>query len=81
MSPFSQDTSTRIWDTRKLDQSVHLLAGDMCAVRSLRYSPCGRFLAAAEAADFINIYDHASDYSRLEFFWAVHLTTKALVQQ
>ena len=59
-----QDTTTRIWDMRKLDRSVHTFCGEMSAVRSLRYSPDGRFLAVAEAADFVNLYDVASGYTR-----------------
>ena len=59
-----QDTTTRIWDLRMPRDSLHVLVGQMAAVRSLRYSPDGRFLAAAEAADFVHIYDSKSDYAR-----------------
>ena len=43
---------------------MHTFCGEMSAVRSLRYSPDGRFLAVAEAADFVNLYDVASGYKR-----------------
>lgn len=29
----------------------------MGAIRALRFSPCGRFLAVSEPADFVHIYD------------------------
>ena len=57
-----QDTTTRIWDVRMPNACLHTLVGDMAAVRSLRYSPDGRFLAAAEAADFVHIYDASDEY-------------------
>lgn len=72
----AQDTTTRIWDMRKLDRSVHTFCGEMSAVRSLRYSPDGRFLAVAEAADFVNLYDVASGYTRQ----ALRLVPQALLQ-
>ena len=58
-----QDTTTRIWDIRMPNESLCTLVGDMAAIRSLRFSPDGRFLAAAEAADFVHIYDSSTDYS------------------
>ncbi len=59
-----QDTSTRIWDLRKPNESRAILCGNMGAVRSLRYSHDGRFLAATEPADFVRLYDVESDYTR-----------------
>ena len=59
-----QDTSTRVWDLRKPDESVAVLCGNMGAIRSLRYSPCGRFLAACEPADFVRLYDVKANYGR-----------------
>ena len=41
-----------------------VLRGKLGAIRSLRYSSDGRFLAAAECADFVNIYDVESGYAR-----------------
>jgi WD40 repeat protein len=37
-----------------------VLGGRIGAVRGLRFSPDGRFLAAAEAADFVHVYDAAT---------------------
>lgn len=59
-----QDTSTRVWDLRKPKESVAMLCGNMGAIRSLRYSPCGRFLAACEPADFVRLYDVHLNYER-----------------
>lgn len=51
----NQDLTTRIWDLRKPDSSVATLKGNMGAIRSLRYSPDGRYLAMAEPADFVQV--------------------------
>ena len=59
-----QDTTTRVWDMRMLRKSVALLRGSMGAVRSLRFSPCGCFLAAAESVDFVHLYDVDADFGR-----------------
>ena len=60
----NQDTTTRVWDMRMLRKSVALLRGSMGAVRSLRFSPCGCFLAAAESVDFVHLYDVDADFGR-----------------
>jgi hypothetical protein len=61
----NQDTTTRVWDVRRLGgPSLLTLAGAMGAVRSLRWSSDGRFLAAAEPADFVRVYDAASGFER-----------------
>lgn len=58
-----QDTTTRVWDVRMTGAgSLAVLPGRMGAVRSLRYSPCGRVLAVAEPADFVTLYNAANDY-------------------
>ncbi|BDA49641.1 Uncharacterized WD repeat-containing protein C2A9.03 [Coccomyxa sp. Obi] len=62
----NQDTSTRIWDLRRPDSSRAVMCGNMGAVRSLRYSPDGKFLAAAEPADFVRLYDVESNYTRCQ---------------
>jgi WD40 repeat protein len=59
-----QDTSTRVWDLRSTLAARSVMCGNMGAVRSLRYSPDGRLLAAAEPADFVRLYHVASDYTR-----------------
>ena len=59
-----QDMCTRVWDLRKSSESSVLLYGRLGAVRSLRYSPDGRLLAASEPADFVQLYDVTSGYRR-----------------
>jgi WD40 repeat protein len=55
----SQDRTCRVWDVRNMAQSVAVLGAHMGAVRSLRFSGCGRFLAMAEPRDFVHVYDVA----------------------
>ncbi|CAN6306438.1 unnamed protein product [Urochloa humidicola] len=56
----NQDATCRLWDVRNLSASLAVLPGRIGAVRGLRFSPDGRFLAAAEAADFVHVYDVAA---------------------
>ncbi|OEL29549.1 putative WD repeat-containing protein C2A9.03 [Dichanthelium oligosanthes] len=56
----NQDATCRLWDVRNLSESFAVLRGRIGAVRGLRFSPDGRFLAAAEAADFVHVYDVAA---------------------
>ncbi|XBI09259.1 uncharacterized WD repeat-containing protein C2A9.03 isoform X4 [Aegilops tauschii subsp. strangulata] len=70
----NQDKTCRIWDARNLSKSVAVLGGNMGAIRSIRYTSDGKFLAMAEAADFIHIFDVGSGYDRkqeLDFFGEV----------
>jgi WD40 repeat protein len=39
------------------DAALAVLGGAMGAIRSLRFSPNGACLAAAEPADFVHVYD------------------------
>ena len=55
-----KDMSTRLWDLRWPAASFALLRGQIGAVRSLRFSADGRFLAAAEPADYVTLYDAAA---------------------
>jgi hypothetical protein len=48
---------------RNMSRSVAVLEGRIGAVRGLRYSPDGRFLAASEPADFVHVYDAAAGYA------------------
>ena len=47
-----------------LNRSLYLLRSSVGAVRSLRFSPCGRILAAAESIDFVRLFDVDADFSR-----------------
>jgi len=62
----NQDTTTRLWDARYLGQSLAVLRGNMGAIRSLRFSDDGRFLAAAEPADFVHVYDGAAGFTTVQ---------------
>lgn len=59
----NQDRTCRLWDVRNPSRSVAVLEGRIGAVRALRYSPDGRFLAIAEPADFVHVYDAAAGYA------------------
>ncbi|XP_066398125.1 uncharacterized WD repeat-containing protein C2A9.03-like [Miscanthus floridulus] len=60
----NQDTTCRLWDVRNLSRSFAVLKGRIAAVRGLKFSSDGRFLAMSEAADFVHVYDSQADYSR-----------------
>ncbi|RCV14054.1 hypothetical protein SETIT_2G396300v2 [Setaria italica] len=59
----NQDTTCRLWDVRNLSRSLAVLKGRIGAVRGLKFSSDGRFLAMAEAADFVHVYDSHAGYS------------------
>lgn len=59
-----QDTTTRVWDIRQPGKSLAVLSGRMGAVRSLRFSSDGRFLAMAEPADFVHVFDVKAGFQR-----------------
>ena len=63
-SAYAQDTTTRIWDIRQPGKSLAVLSGRMGAVRSLRFSSDGRFLAMAEPADFVHVFDVKGGFHR-----------------
>ncbi|XP_027901945.1 uncharacterized WD repeat-containing protein C2A9.03 isoform X2 [Vigna unguiculata] len=58
----NQDTTCRLWDIRNLSQSMAVLKGRMGAIRALRFTSDGRFLAMAEPADFVHVFDSHSGY-------------------
>ncbi|KAJ1539368.1 hypothetical protein HK405_012959, partial [Cladochytrium tenue] len=53
----NQDMTTRLYDIRFPSRSLAVLPARLGAVRSLRFSDDGVFLAAAESADFVHVYD------------------------
>ncbi|KAL8514090.1 hypothetical protein ACS0TY_013271 [Phlomoides rotata] len=59
----NQDTTCRLWDIRKLSESFAVLKGRMGAIRAVRFTSDGRFLAMAEPADFVHVFDTQSDYT------------------
>ncbi|CAM8979210.1 unnamed protein product [Rhodiola kirilowii] len=62
----NQDTTCRLWDIRNLSQSTDLLKGRMGAIRGLKFSPDGHFMAMAEPADFVHIFDTQSGYTKAQ---------------
>nr|CAB3483366.1 unnamed protein product [Digitaria exilis] len=70
----NQDKTCRVWDIRNLSHSVAVLGGNIGAIRSIRYTSDGKFMAMAEPADFIHIFDVESGYSKkqeIDFFGEV----------
>ncbi|CAN4096882.1 unnamed protein product [Withania somnifera] len=67
----NQDKTCRIWDLRNLSKSITVLKGNLGAIRSIRYTSDGRFMAMAEPADFIHVFDVKSGYDeeqQIDFF-------------
>ncbi|KAA0065756.1 putative WD repeat-containing protein C2A9.03 [Cucumis melo var. makuwa] len=67
----NQDKTCRIWDVRNLSKSVAALKGNLGAIRSIRYSSDGRYMAMAEPADFVHVFDVKSGYEKeqeIDFF-------------
>ncbi|KAF8388571.1 hypothetical protein HHK36_027246 [Tetracentron sinense] len=67
----NQDKTCRLWDTRKLSLPIAVLKGNLGAVRSIRFSLDGQFMAVAEPADFVHIYSTKADYKmrqEIDFF-------------
>ncbi|XP_044511855.1 uncharacterized WD repeat-containing protein C2A9.03-like isoform X2 [Mangifera indica] len=62
----NQDTTCRLWDIRNLSQSLAVLKGNMGAIRALKFTSDGRFLAMAEPADFVHIVDAGSGYAKCQ---------------
>ncbi|XP_031389595.1 uncharacterized WD repeat-containing protein C2A9.03-like isoform X3 [Punica granatum] len=60
----NQDTTCRLWDIRNPSQSIAVLKGRMGAIRALKFTSDGRFMAMAEPADFVHIFDAQSGYSK-----------------
>lgn len=62
----NQDTTCRLWDVRNLSQSFAVLKGRMGAVRGIKFTSDGRFMAMAEPADFVHVFDTKSGYSKAQ---------------
>ncbi|CAA6665062.1 unnamed protein product [Spirodela intermedia] len=53
----SQDTTCRVWDVRNPSRAMAVLRGRMGAIRGIKFTAEGRFMAAAEAVDFVHVFD------------------------
>lgn len=62
----SQDKTCRLWDVRNTTHSLAVLKGRIGAIRGIKFTSDGRFMAMAEAADFIHVYDAKADFSRAQ---------------
>ncbi|KAL6573315.1 hypothetical protein OROHE_001774 [Orobanche hederae] len=62
----NQDTTCRLWDIRNLSESIVVLKGRMGAIRTIRFTSDGRFMAMAEPADFVHVFDTKSDYAMVQ---------------
>ncbi|KAL3685555.1 hypothetical protein R1sor_003577 [Riccia sorocarpa] len=62
----NQDTTCRLWDARMLGKSFAVLKGRIGAIRSIRFTSDGRFMAMAEPADFVHIFDTKQDYNQCQ---------------
>ncbi|XP_020250587.1 uncharacterized WD repeat-containing protein C2A9.03-like isoform X2 [Asparagus officinalis] len=58
----NQDKTCRLWDIRKLSESLAVLKGRMGAIRGIKFSADGRFMAMAEPADFVHVFDVGAGY-------------------
>ena len=73
MATGHQDGIVKVWDARKLNQSIQTIAMEQAGCRSLQFSPLGsgkRVLVLAEPADFVHIVDARTFDSRqtIDFF-------------
>jgi WD40 repeat protein len=67
----NQDKTCRIWDARNLSESVAVLKGNLGAIRSIRFTSDGQYMAMAEPADFVHVYDAKNGYEKeqeIDFF-------------
>ncbi|KAG0467981.1 hypothetical protein HPP92_017309 [Vanilla planifolia] len=67
----NQDKTCRLWDVRNLSSSIAAFRGNLGAIRSIRFTSDGQFMAMAEPADFVHIFDVGSGYNKrqeLDFF-------------
>lgn len=60
----NQDMTCRVWDLRKQDSALFALKGRIGAIRSIRFSDNGRFMAIAEPADFVHVFDVSRGFER-----------------
>eukprot|EP00897_Mesotaenium_endlicherianum_P006613 jgi/Mesen1/5980/ME000302S04982 len=60
----NQDSTCRLWDIRYLGSALLALKGKIGTIRSIRFSSDGRFMAMAEPADFIHVFDTKQEYKQ-----------------
>ncbi|XP_068636760.1 uncharacterized WD repeat-containing protein C2A9.03-like isoform X2 [Aristolochia californica] len=62
----NQDTTCRLWDVRNLSTSLAVIKGRMGAIRAIKFTADGQFMAMAEPADFVHIFNTNSDYCKAQ---------------
>lgn len=62
----NQDMTCRLWDVRNTSHSLEVLKGRIGAIRVLKFTSDGQFLAMAEPADFVHIFDTKSGYEKVQ---------------
>jgi WD40 repeat protein len=55
-----QDKCTRLYDFRNMSHSLNVLSMNISSVRSMRFTEDNQYLAVAEQADYVHIYDAAN---------------------
>lgn len=59
----------RVWDLRSIKSSLYAFTSIVSPVRSVKWSPNGRFLGVAEADDFVRVWDiESGKVQTLDFF-------------
>ncbi|CAK9878240.1 unnamed protein product [Sphagnum jensenii] len=62
----NQDMTCRLWDIRNIGSSLAVLKGRIGAIRSIRFTADGRFMAMAEPADFVHVFDTKQDFAKCQ---------------
>jgi len=62
----NQDTTCCLWDIQNLGSSLAVLKGYIGAIHSLHFTSEGCFLAMAEPADFVHVFDTKQDYVKCQ---------------
>eukprot|EP00850_Spirogloea_muscicola_P002935 SM000011S19113 [mRNA] locus=s11:965777:969204:- [translate_table: standard] len=60
----NQDMTCRLWDLRFPSAAFASLKGRIGAIRSIRFTTDGRFMAMAEPADFVHVFDIKQGFAR-----------------
>ncbi|XP_058761580.1 uncharacterized WD repeat-containing protein C2A9.03-like [Vicia villosa] len=67
----NQDKTCRVWDARNVSSPIAILKNNLGASRSIRFSSDGQYMAVAEPADFVHVYNTKSNYEKsqeIDFF-------------
>ncbi len=62
----NQDTTFHLWDIQNLGSSLGALKGYIGAIHSLPFTSKGCFLAMAEPADFVHVFDTKQDCAKCQ---------------